>query len=320
MHAATEIVPIAPPTFAGLAFAPESIDLFAAVLSGRNARTVRAYEGDFRDFARFLGLPAPGAALDALIAGSQGHANAIALAYRAHLIARNLATATVARRLAALRSAVKLARQLGRLAWALEVEAPRTTSYRDTAGPGRDGWRALLELAKGRATTPRGRRDLALIRLLHDVALRRAEAVALDLADVDLERGAIMVVGKGRTEPVPITLPGPTRAALADWIVLRGAAPGPLFPTLGPASKGARLSGRAVHKIVGALGRRAKLSRPVRPHGLRHQGITRALDVSGGDVRAVRKFSRHANLNTLTIYDDARIDLAGRIADAVADD
>ena len=299
-----------------------AVDLLAAALAGRNARTARAYRGDYDDFARFLACPSAGAALDTLISLPPGTANAAALAYRAHLVDRRLSASTVARRLAALRSAVKLARQLGRVAWSLEVESPRSQSYRDTAGPGRDGWRSIVEAARAASTTPKGRRDLALIRLMHDLALRRAESVALDLADVDLIRGVVMVVGKGKTQKVPITLPAPTRAALADWIAARGPDPGPLFRRLdnGSGPDGGRLTGRGVHKIVGELGRRAKLSRPVRPHGLRHQGITRALDATGGDVRAVRKFSRHSKVETLMVYDDNRADLAGDVARAVAED
>jgi integrase/recombinase XerC len=72
--------------------------------------------------------------------------------------------------------------------------------------------------------------------------------------------------------------------------------------------------------MVGALGRRAGLPRPARPHGLRHQGITRALDLFSGDVRKVQKFSRHATLETLLIYDDARRDDAGQIARALGND
>jgi len=299
-----------------------TLDLHDAVLAGRNARTARAYRADYEDFARFLRATSPAAALEALVTLPHGTANAAALAYRAHLVERKLAAATVARRLAALRSAVKLARQLGRVSWALEVESPRPQGYRDTAGPGRDGWRAMLDRARDEATTPKGRRDLALVRLLHDLALRRAEAVALDLADLDLARGVLQVTGKGKTAKVPITLPDPTRRALADWLAARGPEPGPLFRRLDHAAgaAGGRLTGRAVHQIVGALGRRAQLSRPVRPHGLRHQGITRALDATGGDVRAVRRFSRHAKLDTLLTYDDNRRDLAADVSRAVAED
>ena len=54
------------------------------------------------------------------------------------------------------------------------------------------------------------------------------------------------------------------------------------------------------------------------PHGLRHAAITEALDLTGGDVRKVQRFSRHRDLQTLTIYDDARIDMGGEVAKLVA--
>jgi len=54
--------------------------------------------------------------------------------------------------------------------------------------------------------------------------------------------------------------------------------------------------------------------RPVRPHSLRHEGITRALDPTAGNVRLVQRFSRHSKIETLLLYDDRRKDEAGAVA------
>src|SRR5215210_6450064 len=164
----------------------ERLDLVGAFLSARKPTTVRAYAGDLLDFARFLEQPGPGEAVEVLLGLPHGQANAVALGYKADLMARGLAPATVGRRLAALRSLVKLARTLGRVAWTLEVEAPASEKYRDVAGPGREGWRAMLQALDAAPDTPKARRDRALLRLLHDRGLRRGEAVALDLADVSI--------------------------------------------------------------------------------------------------------------------------------------
>src|SRR5262249_56193714 len=102
---------------------------------------------------------------------------------------RGLARATVNRRLAAIRSLVKLARVLGLVPWALDVEGLRSETYRDTRGPGRQGFRRLLAVLEGRADA-KGLRDRALIRLLFDLGLRRAEAVRLDVGDLGLPAGA----------------------------------------------------------------------------------------------------------------------------------
>ena len=68
-----------------------------------------------------------------------------------------------------------------------------------------------------------------------------------------------------------------------------------------------------------ATSAKAHTSRKARPHGLRHGGITRALEVSGGDVRAVQRLSRHAKLEMLMRYDDNRRDDAGSLAQRLAD-
>jgi integrase/recombinase XerC len=183
----------------------------------------------------------------------------------------------------------------------------------------------MLALAKRDAESgrPKAVRDLAIVRLLHDLGLRRGELVALDLADLDLEAEAatVAVVGKGRTEKDRLTLPDPTVDALATWMATRGLRPGPLFIRLDPVAEGPdRLTGRGVFLIVRDLGRKAGLAKPVRPHGLRHEAITRALDKTNGDVRTVQRFSRHADTRTVLLYDDRRRDLAGDVAKLVAGD
>ena len=323
-----DIVRIDPPHLpsptAALASALEaaaaSVPLYDAVLNGRNALTLKAYQADFRCFAGFVGADGPAAALDALVSLSAGTANAVAHSYRAHLVARGLAPATVARRLAALRSATKLARTLGRIDWTLSVEAPRVETLRDTRGPGDEGWRSLLSAART-STTPKGVRDVAIVRLLHDLALRRAEVVSLDLDHVDLDGSTVMVLGKGWTQRARMTIPPPVKAALVAWLDVRGRDPGPLFVRLDPAGPGkGRLTGRSVHRMVGALGGKAGIARRVAPHQLRHAGITKALDVSNGNVREVQKFSRHRKLDVLLVYDDARADVAGELARRVSEE
>jgi integrase len=209
-----------------------NVDLLGAFLAGRKPTTLRAYKKDLTDFAAYLGVPGPGAAVEFLVSGTAGEANALTLGYKAHLSDRKLAPATVARRIAALRSVVKLARTLGRITWAIDIPSPRAEAYRDTRGPGLAGWKAMLAAVKKQTATPKGKRDLALLRLMHDLGMRRGEVVALDRADLDLEAGTVAVVGKGKAEKVNLTLNPPAVAALTDWVAARGDWAGPLFVRL----------------------------------------------------------------------------------------
>jgi integrase/recombinase XerC len=295
--------------------APER--LLGAFLSGRSPRTLRAYALDLADFARWSGVASAAEAARLLLAAGQGGAKGTALAYRAGLLARGLSAATVNRRLAALRSLVKVARLLGLAGWTLDVEGVPSEPLRDSRGPGAAGVRALLAVLALRPAGPAWARDTALVRLLFDLGLRRAEAVGLDLADVDLAGGCVWVKGKGRSERARLTLPGPTRVALEAWLAERGAAPGALFHRLDRGGRGkGRLTGAAVYNVVRRLGEAAGLR--ARPHGLRHAAITAALDATNGDVRAVQKFSRHRDVRVLQRYDDNRQDLAGGVASRIA--
>lgn len=294
---------------------PMARKLVEAFLSGRNARTLDAYGRDLEDFRLFVGAASTQEAAETLLRHGHGAANALALSYRASLVERKLAAATVNRRLAALRSMVKLARTLGVVPWTLEVEGVKAEAYRDTKGPGRGGVHRMLERLEARLDE-KGRRDRALLRCLFDLALRRGEVVSLDLEHVDMAAGTVSVLGKGRTGRTALTLPEVTKAALASWLEVRGSDAGALFVSLDHANRGHRLTGRALYKIVRELGEDLDLR--VRPHGLRHAAITEALELTGGNVRAVQRFSRHRDLRVLTVYDDNRADLAGKVASLVS--
>jgi integrase/recombinase XerC len=91
----------------------------------------------------------------------------------------------------------------------------------------------------------------------------------------------------------------------------------PLFSSLDRAKKGnGRLSGAGLYDIVRSFGTKAGIR--MWPHGLRHSAITEALDLPGGNVRAVQKFSHHRDVRVIERYDDNRTDLAGHVACRVA--
>lgn len=104
--------------------------LLDAFYAGRSANTVRAYRRDHEDFRTFVarqdGLAAFAAtaeqAVRMLLAVEHGQANALALGYRTDMVRRQLQPATVNRRLAALRSVVRLGNTPGLVSWTLDAE------------------------------------------------------------------------------------------------------------------------------------------------------------------------------------------------------
>lgn len=258
-------------------------------------------------FCDYVGVPDAPALAREIAKLDAGTANGLVLRYRGDLQKSGFSTGTVNVRLSAIRSFVAHLRRLGLVAWTLEVPLLPYQAYRDTRGCSReeiDGTVTGL-LRKG---DPRSRRDAAVLSLLYRLALRCGEVHGLDLEHVEADYGAIWILGKGRHDRERITLPSEAAEAVKRWVEARGRKPGPLFYNFDPTGKGGgRLSERSIERLTD----RYHLGHP---HGLRHRGITDALDVTGGDVRAVQRFSRHRDLNTLLVYDDNRRDLAGEVA------
>src|SRR5579872_5593878 len=118
--------------------APDLDRLLDAYCAGRNERTLAAYRADLENFRIFVGAATASEASRHLLTVTHGEANGISLAYKAHMTDRGLQAATINRRLAAVRSLVKLANTLGLVQWTLAVENVKTKAYRDTRGPGPD--------------------------------------------------------------------------------------------------------------------------------------------------------------------------------------
>lgn len=286
--------------------------LLEAFLRNRKPSTLKNYQAALRDFVIFLGVDSEEAAVAHLFSMPQGEANALALTYRSELVDQHLAPNTINVRLAALKSMGKLARLLGLVPWALEVDSMKVQSYRDTSGPGRDAILKVLE-DLSQKTDRTSLRNEAIIRILYTYALRRKEVAGLNLEDYDPRMSRLWILGKARTDQEPITVPINTKRSIEAWIEVRRPGQGPLFTNFDPSGKGGdRLSDKGVYRIVQQYGLG-------HTHGLRHSAITEALD-KGLDVRAVRRFSRHKKLDTLMIYDDNRKDLGGDVAQRLDDD
>lgn len=295
--------------------ATTSVDVVQVFLSGKMQTTIDGYRRDLLNFARHLGVESIDDGAKILLGQGQGEANAIVLDYRNRMLDKGLAASTINRRMSAIKSLVKMSRMMGLVSFVLDVPGVKPDPVRDTKGPGLGVVRDILAAHRALPDTPKNRRNMALFRMLFDLGLRRAEAAAIRCDDLDMESGTVAVLGKGRRKKQKVTLPMETRQALAAWLEVHEGREG-LFYSLG-SHQGATITGSTVWRIVQAMGRRAGIE-GLRPHQLRHTSITTALDLTGGDVRSVRSYSRHSSIEVLMEYDDGRKDVGGEIAGKVA--
>ncbi|MGE0811988.1 MAG: site-specific tyrosine recombinase XerD [Vicinamibacterales bacterium] len=151
-------------------------------------------------------------------------------------------------------------------------------------------------------TGPIGVRDRALIEVLYATGLRVTELLSLTLPDVDLDRGVLTTMGKGRKErmvPVGEAAVAWVRRYLADGRphLLRARSTPRLFLNV----RGGPLSRMGFWKILRAHGRTAGIDRAISPHVLRHSFATHLLE-RGADLRAIQVMLGHAGLSTTQIY------------------
>ena len=250
---------------------------------GLSESTRRSYGFDLRDFSRWL--EARGVGLENI--------DTRALAeYTADLgrDRRRLAATTIARRLASVRSFLRFTLGSGRVPDA--PFAPRKPRRLPDA-PKVAEVEALIEsLAGDGALAVRNR---ALVELVYSCGLRSAEAVALDVADVDFEQEAVHVRGKGGKERV-VPLGEVAAFAMSQYVrdgrpaLARGACDA-MFLSM----RGRRLDTSTLRRLV------------PNPHRLRHSYATHLLE-GGADLRTIQELLGHSSLSTTQIYShvDAR--------------
>jgi integrase/recombinase XerC len=276
----------------GVARALAAFDEHLRLERGRSAHTVRAYRADLvgllADLPELAGLD---------LARLRG--------WLAEAHAAGAARSTIARRAAAARAFTRWAHRTGLLPHdsGARLVAPRarrtlpTVLDRDQAG-------TVLDAAVAHAgqDDPMVLRDLLVVELLYATGVRVAELCGLDLADVDDDRRALRVLGKGARERT-VVYGVPASRALRRWVevgrpaLARAGSPQALL--LG--ARGGRLDPRvartAVHRVVAA----APGVPDVGPHGLRHAAATHMLD-GGADLRYVPELLGHAKLSTTQLY------------------
>jgi integrase/recombinase XerC len=241
------------------------------------------------------------------------------LHYRQLLIEAKLAPSTINVRLSALKSFVDYARTVEQCSFNLaDVTCLKVESYGDTTGIAVAGFREILEIPD--RSTIKGIRDYAILRLLWDNALRRNEICSLNVGDFSAS-GRLSILGKGKIQKSQIDLSPATTIAISQWLAARDdyRSDDPLFTSLDRRSKGHRLDGSTIYRLVREFSEAAGIDKIVSPHRIRHSAITAYLDASNGNIRAAQGLSRHANLNTLNRYDDNRHKYQAQATNTLAD-
>jgi site-specific recombinase XerD len=245
---------------------------------GLGEATRRSYRGDVEEFGRWLDERK----LEVADVDVRVLMDYVAELGRAR--PRKLAPATIARKVAAVRSFLRFTLGPKRVPDAtLLPRRPRRLP--DTPKPAEV--EAALDALEGDG--PLAVRNRALVELVYSAGLRASEAVGLNLADVDFDREQLQVRGKGGKERM-IPLGEEAAHMLARYLhearpqLARGAENAVFL-----SARGKRLDTSTLRRVF------------AHPHRLRHAFATHLLE-GGADLRTIQELLGHSSLSTTQLY------------------
>jgi integrase/recombinase XerD len=272
---------------------------FLSAEKGASSNTIAAYRNDLAQLEGFFS-PKKNGSIIAWPAVSQNQV----LDYILNLKAQDYAEATVARKVAALKSFFSYLQAEGKVkinpTEALaspkvgkSLPKPLTVQEIDE----------LLE-QPARRNTPEAKRDRAMLELMYATGLRVTELVSLDLSDIqlDVEKPFVRLLGKGNRERQIPLLDQPTQE-VSDYVTFaRPKLVGQRAETaLFVNRRGERLTRQGFWLILKGYAGEAGIQGRVTPHTLRHSFATHMLR-GGMDIHKVQELLGHANISTTQVY------------------
>jgi integrase/recombinase XerD len=285
----------------------EGVDLFLHYMANQRRvapNTVAAYHNDLRQFVEYLqgqlGVT-PGDFSEPMLHQLD---SASVAGFVLYLREKGYAQATIARKIAAVKSFFQYASESGLVSSnpASALDSPRVRRAAPHAVSA-DEVTALIEDGCA-GDMPDDLRNRAMLTLLYHSGMRVSEVVALDLQDVDLDRGFVRCRGRGnRVRAIPLAEPAliSLKCYLSDGrpFLLRGE--GDETEALFLNHRGTRLTRQGFWLIMKDRARQAGVSSPMTPHTLRHSFALHHLG-NGTALRDLKELLGHVNISTTQIY------------------
>jgi integrase/recombinase XerC len=222
-----------------------------------------------------------------------------------HLGEQQYSAATMARKIATLRSFYKWADRRGVANGnpMTAIRTPRQPKRLPKAIPMEQVEKLLAAPGDGDVLS---RRDRAMLETLYSTGIRVSELVGIAHDDVDFAGEALRIRGKGKKERI-VPLGSHAIASVQRYLDMLRTDPrftdahneprAPLFVN----KHGGRLSSRSVRRKLDKYLKQAGLDPSISPHTLRHSFATHLLD-NGADLRSVQELLGHQSLSTTQVY------------------
>lgn len=274
--------------------------LFAELYKKARPATLEAYKHDLSTFAAYMGTQSSEQAVEQLLVLPNSQADLTVLHYKSQLCDQKLAISTVNRKISTLRSVINTAFNLQLIDWRLDIKNEKSPSKQASTDLCEKAISNLFNICKKQKNPKKAARDFAILRLMHDLALKRHLIAALQLEDYDDNSSTLHMQPESYKPGMSKKLPFVTKKALNEWLKLRGEGPGYLFFNLDNAKKGSGLSPTSIYRVVRDLGKKCGLK--LFPDQIRQYAIRLIIERAeeiGIDEREILSFSDHKHLSSL---------------------
>lgn len=262
------------------------------------ANTLTAYRIDLRQFYHFINQERPHltswARVDTLVLQ----------AFLLHLKARAYSSASIARKVAAIKSFYFYLLENREIAGnpTESLEIPPVPKHAPKALSDEQIKKLLAAVSDA---SPKGYRDRAILELLYTAGLRVTELVTLPLASIDPETGEVRVQGPEGART--LALSEHTLEALRNYLekgrpaLKAPTSVGPLFVN----PRGQQMTRQGIWLIIKNYAKRAGIEGPITPHSLRHTFAAQRL-AQGERIQDLQRLLGHAHLSTTLAYSRQR--------------
>ena len=151
-------------------------------------------------------------------------------------------------------------------------------------------------------TTPLGLRNRCILELLYDTGIRVSELVNLKINDIEFDKKAINILGKGKKER--IVYYGDYLQEVLDKYIndsRKYLLNNKLSEYLILNNNGSKITTRGVEYIIDKMVNEAAIKHKISPHVLRHTFATHMLN-GGADIKSIQQLLGHESLSTTGIY------------------
>jgi len=285
----------------------EEFILYLEVEKNLALNTLRAYEGDLKQFLHFWGS----------LSEDEQHQlpfRQIIERYLVSLFYKKIDKSSIARKFSTFKSFERYLKTQG-IKLNLKLVRPRLEKKLPVFLSIEEIFHLLDDVKDEDLPSKTPVRDKAILELFYATGVRCSELTGIRVKDIDMTSKSIRILGKGNKERM-VLFGSKAHSKLAEYFEKERPNPNNAEEHLFINHLGNALTSRTVQRVIEMFRTFLKVERPITPHKIRHSFATHMLN-QGADLRVVQELLGHKTLSSTEKYTHVSLEDLARLCDTV---